>query len=69
MVLSKNSLICLRGKFMKVTELIQENIADCIGNFVEHVLKDVVFYQKDEGNKFQVVPTFQKEFNLWVVTL
>jgi len=49
---------------MKEIEQIQENIADYIGNYVEHVLKDVTFYQKDEGYKFQAVATFQKEFNL-----
>jgi 5-methylcytosine-specific restriction endonuclease McrA len=49
---------------MKDIEHIQENIADYVGSYVEHVLKDLAFYQKDEGYKFEAVATFQKEFNL-----
>jgi 5-methylcytosine-specific restriction endonuclease McrA len=49
---------------MKDIEQIQENISDYIGSYVEHVLKDLTFYQKDEGYKFKAVATFQKEFNL-----
>jgi 5-methylcytosine-specific restriction protein B len=49
---------------MKDIEHIQENIADYISSHAEHVLKDLTFYQKDEGYKFQAVATFQKEFNI-----
>jgi hypothetical protein len=49
---------------MKDIEHIQENIADYVGSYVEHVLKDLDFYQKDEGYKFEAVATFQKKFNL-----
>jgi hypothetical protein len=54
----------LRGDSMKDIEQIQENITDYVGSYVEHVLKNVTFYQKDEGYKFQAVATFQKQFNL-----
>ena len=49
---------------MKDIEYIQDNIADYVSNYVQYVLKDLPFYQKDEGYKFQAVATFQKEFNL-----
>ena len=49
---------------MEDIEQIQENIGDYVGSYVENVLKDLTFYQKDEGYKFQAVATFQKEFNL-----
>jgi hypothetical protein len=49
---------------MKDIEQIQENIADYISDYVEHVLKDIPFYQKDEGYKFKAVATFRKEFDL-----
>jgi 5-methylcytosine-specific restriction endonuclease McrA len=49
---------------MKDIEQVQENISDYVSSYVKHVLKDLAFYQKDEGYKFQAVATFQKEFNL-----
>ncbi|MGB7294287.1 MAG: HNH endonuclease signature motif containing protein [Candidatus Aminicenantales bacterium] len=49
---------------MKDIEYIQDNIADYVSNYVQHVLKDLPFYQKDEGYKFQAVATFQKGFSL-----
>lgn len=45
-------------------EQIQGNIADYVDNYVEYVLKDLSFYQKDEGYKFEAVATFQQEFSL-----
>lgn len=49
---------------MRDIELIQENITDYVENYANDILKDLNFYQKDEGYKFKAVATFQREFKL-----